>query len=298
MKFLITGARGYLASYLIPRLSKNHELILTSQHSENNPNSEPIHALNLADSSNLYDFIEKYSPEYIINTAAVSLPDWAEDHIQETNDANIVSVQNLVRVCSKFNIPLLHMSTDYVFGGDRAPYKETDLRAPVNFYGKTKAAAEEIIETGQIQYMICRTTLLYGLKQAYQRPNPFIDFYTKLNAHQQIEVPINHFTTPTYVEDLVDCLIQLIQQKRQGIYHTAGPESISRYDFAIQLAEIFGFDTSLVKGVPLVSKRAIRPPNTSLSTEKLRSEVGIVMHTPKEAFQILKKIITSRSISF
>lgn len=289
MKILITGARGYLASYLIPRLKKVHELILTSFHSENTPEGETIHALNLADNVTLHGFIEKYRPEYIVNTAAVSLPDWAEDHIQETNDANVIAVQNIVNICSEFKIPLLHMSTDYVFGGDRAPYKEEDPRAPVNLYGKTKALAEEIIEKAHIQSLICRTTLLYGLKQSYQRPNPFLDFYAKFKANQKFDAPINHFTCPTYVEDLADCLVELIQKKKYGVYHTAGPESISRYQFAIQLSEVFGFDSSLVKKIPLVSKRAIRPPNTSLSVEKLRKELGIVMHTPKEAFQILKQ---------
>ncbi len=145
MKILITGARGYLASFLIPKLAPLHELILTSHHSEEEPSDPPIYALDLSDTDSTSSFIHEYQPDYIVNTAAVSLPDWAEDHKDETYAANVTAIQNIIQNCRDLQIPLLHMSTDYVFSGNDPPYSEDSLRDPVNYYGQTKVESRRCI---------------------------------------------------------------------------------------------------------------------------------------------------------
>ena len=103
----------------------------------------------------------------------------AEDHKDETYAANVTAIQNIIQNCRDLQIPLLHMSTDYVFSGNDPPYSEDSLRDPVNYYGQTKVEAEDALENSDIEYLICRTTMLYGTKQPYQRPNPFIDWYER-----------------------------------------------------------------------------------------------------------------------
>lgn len=295
MKIVVTGARGYLASYLIPLLLPQHQLILTSQHPDRDPSGLTIHAINLGDKSQLDSFLHLHTPDLIINTAAVSLPDWAEDHPKETYTANVIALQNLIEHCEKHKCHLLQMSTDYVFSGNNAPYSELDDRSPVNYYGKTKAEAEEKIIKSSISYLICRTTMLYGMKNDQQRSNPFSEWYIKFQEKKVFDVPTIHITTPTFVEDLAQCIVVLIEKDKRGIYHTAGPESLSRYDLAVQMAEVFGFDSHLIHPIANVNKRAIRPLNTSLDCSKLVREINYRFHTPRESFQILLEKLSKKT---
>ncbi|MFX0092496.1 MAG: SDR family oxidoreductase [Candidatus Hodarchaeota archaeon] len=286
MKILITGTRGYLAHYLIPVLN-NHTLFLTSRRADMFIREYKVIPLDLA-SQKTGTHIRNIAPDLIVNTAAISLPDWAEDHPKETHAANVRVVHNLIEACQYLNIPLVHISTDYVFSGENPPYSEEVRPNPINIYGKTKLEAELLIEQSSIKYLICRIALLFGLKCPHHRPNPFTIWYEKLHRRETIQVSCEQVSNPTYVKDLVVVLKKMIERDLQGVYHVAGPESMSRYEFACQLAEVFDFDPKLIQAVPLVSKRAPRPKNTSLIVDKLKKEVNFQIRGVKAALLDLK----------
>ena len=147
MKILITGARGYLASFLIPILLKDHEIFLTSLHSDRLISGFSIIPLDLSNFALTSKLIKETNPDLIINTAAITLPDWAEDNKKRTYAANVIAVENLVKICRLQDpkIKLVQISTDYVFSGENAPYNEENKPNPVNYYGQTKLEAEKII---------------------------------------------------------------------------------------------------------------------------------------------------------
>ncbi|MHA1732725.1 MAG: SDR family oxidoreductase [Promethearchaeota archaeon] len=289
MKILVTGARGFLAGELARVLTGQHEVILTSRKSDVEVAGRSITPLDLADGGKTKEFVRLVSPDVLVNTAAISLPDWAVDHPDETVAANVTAVENLVEACSGLGAKLVHLSTDYVFSGKSPPYREDDPRDPVNFYGETKARAEEVIEGSEIEWLTCRTTVLYGLRKAHQRPNIFVDAYLKLAAGERVFAPEKHATNPTPVWDLAAALKVLIEKGARGTYHVAGKESVSRYEFARVVAEVFGFDGDLVVAVPLPAKKAVRPLNTTLDVGKLKRDFGIELRGPREALTEIKE---------
>jgi dTDP-4-dehydrorhamnose reductase len=291
MKILITGARGYLAHALIPILLQEHELTLTSRSAGHSIHNLQITPLLLEDHSASVSFIKTIRPDIIVNTAAMSLPDYAEDHREETILANVVAVENLVTGCKMLNIPLVHLSTDYVFSGETPPYLESNERNPVNFYGSTKKDAEDLIIASGIEYLICRTTLLYGLKQTHHRGNPFISVYESLKAGQQVKASRIHTTCPTLVYDLADGIKRLIEKKARGIYHTAGSESSTRLNFAYSIAEIFGFDKFLIQPVEILPQQATRPKNSTLDVSKMKIEHGLVFKNVRDGLLQCKQML-------
>ncbi len=296
MKILITGARGYLASFLIPVLQKDHEIFLTSLHSDRMISGFSIIPLDLSDFVLISKLIKEINPDLIINTAAISLPDWAEINKEKTYAANVIAVGNLVKICSSQDpkIKLVQISTDYVFSGENAPYSEESKPNPVNYYGQTKLEAEKIIlEAYKLRklehFLICRTTILYGLTKPFHRGNFFINTYKTLKEHQNVVASTSNITCPTHVKDLALCLKFLIKNNKSGIYHTAGPESVSRFEFAKKITQIFGFDPSNIIPSKYHTQKAQRPKNSTLDTSKLKKVLPFKMKKIEEALLTIKK---------
>jgi dTDP-4-dehydrorhamnose reductase len=290
MKILITGAHSFLAFSLVSQLLSQHDVVLTSHTSgirKIKGIGGSIYPCDLTNIYNVTNFVKKHRPDWIINCAAISMPDWAEDHVIETRTVNVLSVHNLIEACKNLQIPLLQMSTDYVFDGTHSPYFENSPRKAVNIYGQSKIEAEQLLEQSSIEYLICRTTVLYGFTEPHHRPNPFTEWYPQLLAKTPIQAATQQVTNPTYVVDLAKVLQKLIEENKRGIYHTAGKMSLSRYDFAIILAKSLGCDPNLVQVVPTIPKRAIRPTNTTLDVQKLKNETGLEIRSPSEVFKEL-----------
>ncbi|MHA1718438.1 MAG: SDR family oxidoreductase [Promethearchaeota archaeon] len=299
MKILITGARGFLANSLIPILLKEHDLLLTSLHSDKPISRETIFPLDLADFNLTNEYIQSNKPDIIINTAAISLPDWAENHKERTYATNVTAVENLTKICTTNpDIKLIQISTDYVFSGENAPYSEYDEPNPINYYGYTKYMAEKVIleefsRRKLENYLICRTTLLYGLKKPHHRGNFFINFYESLVQNKKVKASISNITCPTFVDDLSFCLKFLIEKNLSGIIHTSGPESVSRFEFAKKIAKIFELDRSNIIPTKIHTKNAKRPNNSTLNTSKLKNILPFKMKNIEEALLEIKKKITS-----
>lgn len=185
----------------------------------------------------------------------------------------------------------MYEATDYVFNGQKGNYKEDDETDPINFYGKTKLKGEEIILKSKIDYLILRTSVLYGLRYSHQRMNLFHSIYEPLMKKQLVELPKDQIGTPTLVDDMARCVLELVPSTQKGIYHCAGPDQISRYEFGLMLAHVFDFKEDLVK--PIINKiqTAIRPKNSSLNSEKLKTITSFRFKGVREGLNFLKEVI-------
>lgn len=269
MKILITGAYGMLGSDLREVL-KNQELIVTGSKD-----------LDITDEEKVIDFISENSPELVINAAAYTAVDDCETHYDDAYAVNALGPKNLAIACNKQDIPLIHISTDYVFDGTkRTPLIENDKLGPQSAYGKTKLEGEKFIQENTEKYFILRTAWLYGL-----HGNNFVKTMLDLaENHDEITVVNDQIGSPTYSFDLAVAITNLLFSDKYGIYHVTNEGECSWYEFAKLIFELSNVD---VKVIPVTTEEFPRPaprPHYSVLNNKKWNAAGFVpMRDYKEA---------------
>jgi dTDP-4-dehydrorhamnose reductase len=184
------------------------------------------------------------------------------------------------------HMPFVYFSTEYVFDGIDGPYAETDPTNPLSVYGRSKLEGEQRILDTHPNPLILRTTVVYGPDR--QRKNFLYTLKRLLASGQTMRVPIDQISTPTCNEDLAQAAVELVDSKTSGIIHACGPDLLSRFDFALQAAQILGLDASLVQGVTTaeLSQKAPRPLNAGMITDRLRQTLrNTRMRTNAEAIE-------------
>lgn len=229
MDILITGSNGMLANSLIDVLSKEHNLI--------SKNSSELDISNL---DKVLDSASNHNPDLIINAAAYTDVDKAENDFDNAYNVNALGSRNLAIASNEYNCPLLHISTDYVFNGEgKSPYREYDKTEPLGVYGKTKFIGEQFIQNLTNEYYIIRTAWLYGHKG-----NNFVETMLKLSeSHDEVAVVNDQIGSPTFTKDLAIAISKLIKNPNYGLYHLTNSGQCSWYDFAKDIFEIMEIDT-------------------------------------------------------
>ena len=279
MKILITGANGMLAKEVREKFEKENELTITD-----------VEELDITDENAVLTFVNDLKPDYIINCAAFTAVDKAEECYELADKINGDGPTNLAKAAKVVGAKLVHISTDYVFGGDldiSKDYKEDDEKNPVTVYGKTKLHGEQGIENNMDEYYIFRTAWLYGVGG-----NNFVKTMTKLGStRDEISVVSDQHGSPTYAKDLTEIIYQAINKKiPYGIYHATNQGYTTWYDFTKEILEEQGIQC---KVNPVTTKEYIemmkitqakRPFNSQLSKNKLL-EQGINVPEWKEALK-------------
>ena len=272
MKILITGANGMLAKEIKEKFAQGNELILTD-----------VAELDITNQEMVMKFVEKEKPECIINCAAFTAVDKAEVAGEIVEKINADGPGNLAKAAKANNATLVHVSTDYVFGGDldvEKDYKEDDQKNPVTAYGITKLHGEEQIQANTDKYYIFRTAWLYGIGG-----NNFVKTMLKLGeTKDELNVVADQHGSPTYAKDLSEIIYQAVTKKiPYGIYNSTNEGYTTWYDFT---KTIFEYTGTICKVNPVTTEEYIklrgvtqakRPKNSQMSKEKLKS-VGI--HVP------------------
>ena len=277
MKILITGAKGMLAQAVISKFEKENELILTDSQQ-----------LDITDLDCVLKNVSNVKPDCIINCAAYTAVDKAEEDEELAKKVNGIGPRNLA-IASKQNDSLLvHISTDYVFPGDleiTKEYVEEDATGPVTAYGRTKLLGEQEVQKNCDKYYIFRTAWLYGQGKNFVR--------TMLNlgkTHNEVNVVCDQHGSPTYTEDLANIIYQAIDKNiPYGIYHSTNQGFTTWSEFAKNIFELLNMKT---KVNPITSEEysklfpssANRPKNSKLSKDKLLS-FGIEIPNWKNALE-------------
>ena len=265
MKILVTGANGMLAKEVKEKFAEGNEIIATD-----------VAELDITNEKAVMDYVMKTKPEYIINCAAYTAVDKAEENYELADKINGDGPTNLAKAAKTTGAKLVHISTDYVFGGDldvSKDYKEDDPKAPVTVYGKTKLHGEEGIEANMDEYYIFRTAWLYGVGG-----NNFVKTMTKLGSiRDEINVVSDQHGSPTYAKDLTEIIYQAIDKKiPYGVYNATNEGYTTWYDFTKEILAEQGISC---KVNPVTTEEYIemmkvtqakRPYNSQMSKEKLK----------------------------
>ena len=185
---------------------------------------------------------------------------------------------------------LIYFSTDYVFDGSKGLYSEEDETNPVNYYGLTKLQGEEFVRKICQNYVIARTSVVYGWNPRKQNFATWV--IDSLRNQRRIEVVEDHYNSPTFADYLAEVVRKMVDSEYSGVYHAAGGERISRYRFALKIAETFGLDVSLVAPVKMVDLKnwiARRPRDSSLCLDRLRRDFGIQPPDLAEALKSMRE---------
>ena len=244
MKVLITGAKGMLGQDLCPTLE---DLGCFSIETD-------IDNLDITKKEDVEDFVSKAHPDLIIHLAAYTNVDRAEEEEEKAELINAVGTENVALAASKIDVPLIYISTDYVFDGTKnSPYLPTDKVNPINAYGRTKLKGEELVQKHCKKYYIARTSWLYGM---YGKN--FVDTMLSLKDKEELKVVDDQWGTPTWTMDLAGALMKLLT-KPYGIYHlSGGGKPTTWYNFAKMIFELSNLEVNLK---PCTTEEFKRPAN-------------------------------------
>lgn len=293
-RILICGSNGLLGQRLSLMLSTRteYEVLNTSHHRAFVFDNHLFDytQLDITRKSDVKSLISSFQPTVILNAAAATNVDWCETHREEAWKINVTGVENLIEAARKVGAKLIHVSTDYIFDGKHAPYREEDRPEPLSYYGKSKLASENALRVSDISHAIVRTIVVYGYGIGVKQNFP-LWVLGNLKAGKEVRCADDQISNPTYVGDLALSMIKIMELERDGVYHVSGSETVSRFDFAQRVAEVFGLNGFLIHRIKSVDLQqpAKRPPNTAFITEKAESDLGIKLLTVRQGLAMLKQ---------
>lgn len=279
-RILITGANGLLGQALVRRLSPSgdHNVLATAL--DDRPRFDvpcEYTPLDVTTPDEVETIVSEYDPDVVVNCAAVSDVSECDANRNRAWAVNARAVRTLAKTCRTADARLVQLSSDFVFNGRRGPYEEDDRPDPVNYYGRTKLAGENALrEFDFLDWAIVRTVLLYGTANDLDRSNVVLWMIDQLSQGEPIHVVNDQYRTPTYVHDLADGVVRLVDRERTGIYHVSGREMVTIHELAQTVAEVFGFTASLIEPVPsdYFEDAVDRPPKTGFIILKAETELG------------------------
>jgi dTDP-4-dehydrorhamnose reductase len=267
-KLLITGASGFLGWHLCQIAQQEWEVYGTYCSNNLEIPGVKLQKINLTDFQGLKQLFHDIRPDAVIHTAALSQPNFCQNHPQESAAINVTASSNIAGLCADDQIACAFTSTDLVFDGLNAPYKENDPVNPVNIYGEQKVMAEREMLARYPQIAVCRMPLMFGA--ATPTATSFIQgFVDTLKAGKQLNLFIDEFRTPVSGKTAAKGIL-LALKTTQGIIHLGGKERISRYDFGRLMVEVLKLPSTSLTSCRQqdVKMSAPRPADVSLDSSQ------------------------------
>ena len=273
MKILVIGANGQLGKSvqkIVSSAKQNNEFVFVGRGE-----------LDLSQEESIASYLNNNKFDIIVNCAAYTAVDKAEEEQELANQVNYLAVKQLAEITNKQQAKLMHISTDYVFDGEsERPYIETDETNPINIYGKTKLAGEKAIQAIMpTNAIIIRASWVYS-----EYGNNFVDTMLRLGKERgELSVVNDQIGSPTYATDLAKIILKIINNKNYQakdqateIYHYSNKGKISWYEFAKEIFELADIHCAVK---PITTKQyptpAKRPKNTLMSCKKIQNIYGV-----------------------
>jgi dTDP-4-dehydrorhamnose reductase len=285
-RILILGSNGLVGISLVKKLSKKYHVFTTYHAKKTSKNDIKI---NLLEEKTLENAFLIAKPDIVVNLCNIYKNlDYCEKNKKIVMDINGKALKIISKISNKYNSFLIGFSSDFVFDGKTGNYKEDDQVSPINYYGKTKAIGEKNIQENANDYCIIRTSMIYGENKLRDTLADMI--LNKVRLGEELKLINDQFMTPTHLENFTKMLTEIIEIKYKGIIHLAGPERMSRYDFAKKLVSLSNFKNASLIPVSYnefdFSKKM--PKDSSLNTQKASS---LLHNTPEKVENSLKKYL-------
>src|SRR5574340_1280481 len=267
MKFLVTGSAGLVGSQVVQDLVKLEHQVY-SCYGQSKPNKGIPVKLDLVNNDNIIQVVEDTKPDVIIHLAAMTNVDLCEKEKELALKINAKATQTLSKQAARHGSFFVYVSTDYVFDGEKGMKKESDMPSPVDYYGYSKHQGELAVQDMASSWCIARTSTPFGMHDTKKSFPIFVA--ENLRAKKEISIVTDQYTSPTYVPNLSQMLIEISTRQILGVIHLAGATRISRYDMATLVAQKLGLEKSLLKPASINDMNWIakRPKDSSLDVSK------------------------------
>jgi dTDP-4-dehydrorhamnose reductase len=280
MRILITGATGLLGSTLHRTAPPDADLFGICLPEPPILHSLPgaVRAADIRDRGQIEEIYAWARPEVVVHTAAIGSVDFAERNRSEAYAVNVVGTKIVGEAARRCDAKFIYISSNAVFDGESPLYSEDDPLRPVNYYGQLKVEAEQWVKSSGLCYVIVRPILMYGWPYPGGRDNLVTWCTRSLEKGESVKIVDNVFSKPLLARACAEAIWAIIEQERTGVYHIAGADHLSLYQFSLLTARVFGLNMDLIEPVPdtyFSSILAPRPRDTSYSTEKMEKELGL-----------------------
>jgi dTDP-4-dehydrorhamnose reductase len=272
MRVLVTGASGLLGNKII-KVAGKHQVFPTHQ---TRPCFQDSVKMDITSENEVKKVFSRVKPDVLLHAAAETNVDKCENNMKQAWRTNTDGTRILAEACNKTNVAMVYISTDYVFDGEKGRYIEEDEPTPINYYGLTKLMGEKHVRELCESYTILRTSVLYGTHP--DKPNFATWTIASLLQGKPLTIVEDHYNSPTLADNLAQVATEAIEKGLYGVYHAAGNERISRYNFALKIAETFNLDASLMRPIRMSELKAWtakRPKDSSLRVNKIQKEIEV-----------------------
>lgn len=247
MRVLVTGASGFVGFKLAKALVlQKHRVSGTFSTHNQVPKGCKSFELEVSDEKKVSEIFKAVQPQVVFHLSALTNVDLCETNNELALRVNVDGTSIIAQKCAEVSAKMVFVSTSAVFEGGKVFQEDSDY-CPANFYGKTKMFGEKEVKKKCKDFAICRTDHPFGWKMDWQKDNSVTRNLKKLKNGQEVLEVTDWFNTPTYVENLVDALLETIGKELVGAFHLVGPDFLNRFDFAVKTAKAFGFDHKMVK---------------------------------------------------
>ena len=320
---LVLGASG-LTGYKLMQLGKKrfetygtYNLRVTSSlgnnysnnsdNYRNNSNNTPWIKLDITKEGDLKKLFKEIRPDIVVNTVASHNVDYCESHEEEAFNVNTKAVGKIVDLCNNLGSRLVHISTDFVFDGQkRTTYLESDRPNPLSVYAKSKLEAELLVRRSATSYSILRPSVVYGWTpletqgstSSSGKPMNFALWaISKMNRGEELKIVNDQFTSPTLADILAAVALRVAVLGKNELYHVSGGSCLSRYEFTKKISTMMGYSSSSIKPVKSNSflQAAQRPMNSCLNCQKLQTELIYKLPDVDQSLAIMRSQIEIES---
>jgi dTDP-4-dehydrorhamnose reductase len=288
MRLLVTGAGGLFGAYLLRETEGRTQVIAWGGPGGGRRGTTPLRPIDLTDFDAVAAAFRSVRPDVVVHAAALARVGDCWRDPERARQVNAAATASLARLAADGKARFVHVSTDLVFDGERAPYRETDLPAPVSVYGRTKHDAEgaALAVPGSV---VVRVSLLYG-PALHGRPSFFDEQVAALRSGRPVTLFRDEWRTPLDLATAARALLAVAESDYEGLLHVGGPERLSRLELGLRLAAFLGTDPSPIKAVDrnAVPAPEPRPPDVSLDSSLWRAKfAGVPWPCMEEALRAL-----------
>ena len=292
---LVTGASGSLGWMLARMLAGTRPVIAAYNTNASYPGTTTGVGLDLTETDSVTQVLGIYRPGTIFHLAAVTDPDRCEREPDLARAVNLEATQELARRAADSNAKFVFASTDLVFDGRKGDYSEADQAIPLSVYGKTKLEAERFVLETCPGAAVIRGSLFYGMAGPGRRTflSSVLDSLSRGSA---MRLFTDQKRNPVLLEDLAGAMIEVADLDLAGLYHVAGAEVMTRYEFGKKVCAVFGFDEDLLIPISMADfdYDAPRPLDSTLNITKIRDAIGFEPTAMGRALERIKTQMPGR----